>query len=218
MDGRERFDIHLRRETEADHAAVEALTRQAFWNVHRPGCDEHYLVHVMRAHADFRPDLDFVAEVGGRVVGHIAYTRSRLAAEDGAVLETLTFGPLSVLREFQRRGVGKALIAHTMALAATEGCPAVVIFGNPTDYASSGFQGCAPHRVGLEGGRYPTALLVRVLRPGALAGHAWTFHESAVYHVDPQAAETYDARFPPLEKGYRSSQEVFAILSRSFVE
>jgi putative acetyltransferase len=211
-------EIRLRLETEADHGAVEDLTRQAFWNQHRPGCDEHYLVHVLRGHPDFRADLDFVAMVAGRIAGNILYTRSRLVAADGAALETLTFGPLSVLPELQRKGVGKALMAHTLALADAEGCPAVVIFGNPVNYVSSGFVGCKSHGVSVEGGRHPAALLVRAPRPEVLAGRSWTFRESAAYQVDPAAAKAYDARFPPLAKQHRSSQEVFQILSRAFVE
>lgn len=211
-------DLLLRPEAEADHAAVEALTRAAFWNVHRPGCDEHFLVHVMRGHPDYRPDLSAVAELGGRIAGHIMYSRSRLVAADGTALDTLTFGPLSVSPELQRRGIGKALIAHTVARAAAEGCPAIVIFGNPANYVGSGFRACIAHGVGVEGGRHPTALLVRALRPEALAGRAWTFHGSPAFLLDPRAAEAFDARFPPLEKGWRSSQEEFAILCRSFME
>lgn len=210
--------ITLRPATDADHAAVVELTRRAFWNVHRPGCDEHYLVHVLRGHPDCRADLSWVAEVGGRIAGHILYTRSRLVADDGEVLDTLTFGPLSVLPELQRRGVGKALMAHTIALAAAEGCPAIVIFANPGNYVGSGFRGCKAHRVGIPGGRHPAALLVRALRPAALAGRAWTFHDSAAFQLDPREAAAFDAKFPPLEKSWRASQEEFEILSHSFVE
>ncbi|HYD40383.1 MAG TPA: N-acetyltransferase [Anaeromyxobacter sp.] len=213
-----KLDVELRPETEADHAAIVELTRRAFWNVHRPGCDEHYLVHVLRGHPDCRADLNRVAEVGGRVAGHILYTRSRLVADDGAVLDTLTFGPLSVLPELQRRGIGKALMAHTIALAEADGCPAIVIFGNPANYVGSGFRGCKAYRVGIPGGRHPAALLVRALKPAALEGRAWTFHGSPAYELDPRAAEAFDARFPPLEKGWRPSQEEFEILSHSFVE
>jgi len=218
MDGKNELGIQLRVETTADHAAVEHLTRLAFWNVHRPGCDEHYLVHVLRGHPDFRADLSVVAEAGGRIAGHILYMRSRLVAADGAVLDTLTFGPLSVLPELQRRGIGKALMANTMALAEAEGCPAIVIFGNPANYVSSGFRGCKAHGVAVEGGRHPAALLVRALRPEALAGRAWTFRESPAYQLDPRAAEAFDASFPPLMKAWRASQEEFEILSHAFVE
>lgn len=211
-------DLRLRLETQADHRAVEELTRLAFWNQYRPGCDEHYLVHVLRSHPDFRPDLDFVAEVGGRLVGNIVYTRSRLVAENGEEVATLTFGPLSVSPALQRRGVGKALMARTMAMAEAEGCPAIVIFGNPGNYVGSGFRGCKTYGVGIEGGKHPAALLVRAFKPELLAGRSWTFRDSQAYQIDARTAEEYDASFPRMEKSHQPSQELFDILSHSFVE
>lgn len=218
MSSNDEFWVRLRPESEADHEAVERLTRLAFWNLYRPGCDEHFLVHVLRRHPDCRSDLNTVAETDGRVIGHILYMRSQLVAMDDVVLDTLTFGPLSVLPEFQRRGVGKALLAHTIDRAKAEGCPAIVIFGNPGNYVSSGFRGCKAYGVGVEGGRHPTALLVHALRPEALAGRTWTFCENPAYQLDRAEAEAFDLRFPPLERAWRSSQEEYEILSHSFVE
>ena len=100
----------LRPETEKDYRAVEEMTREAFWNVYKPGADEHYLVHAMRSHPDFIPALAFVAELDGRIVGNIMYTKAWLEDEAGNRKEILTFGPLCVAREYQRRKVGKSLI------------------------------------------------------------------------------------------------------------
>jgi putative acetyltransferase len=210
-------DLRLRLERPEDHAEVESLTRLAFWNQHIPGCDEHYLVHVLRECPDFRADLDYVATLGDRIVGNIMYTRARLVSAQGEELSILSFGPLSVLPELQRRGVGKALMAHTLSLVQAEGCPAVAIFGNPSNYVSSGFVGCSSLNVGLEPGLFPTALLVRAFKPELLAGRFWSFHESPAYQLDREAAAAFEARFPPLEKTWRPSQEAFSILSRSFV-
>ena len=55
--------IRIRKEEEKDYERVEKITRQAFWNLYAPGCVEHYLVHVMRSHKDFVPELDLVIEV-----------------------------------------------------------------------------------------------------------------------------------------------------------
>jgi predicted N-acetyltransferase YhbS len=212
-----RLDIRLRLERDEDHAEVEELTRLAFWNQHVPGCDEHYLAHVLRSSPDFRSDLDFVATIGNRIVGNIMYTCALLVSSEGEELPILSFGPLSVRPEFQRRGVGKALLTHTLALAESEGCPAVAIYGNPSNYVSSGFVCCANVNVGLEPGVFPSALLVRAFKPELLAGRFWSFRPSPAYEVDSEAANEFETRFPPLEKGWRPSQEEFSILSRSFV-
>ena len=100
------MSITFRCETEADHYAVENLTREAFWNVYRPGCTEHYVLHKYRSSSDFIPGLDIVMEIDGRLIGHIMYVRSEIATGSGA-LPIVTFGPVSVAPEFNRRGYGK---------------------------------------------------------------------------------------------------------------
>ena len=95
----------IRRETEKDYRAVEELTREAFWNVYKPGADEHYFVHQMRSHPDFLPELAFVAEADGRIVGSIMYTKAWLEDEAGKRKEILSFGPLCVAVELATRGI-----------------------------------------------------------------------------------------------------------------
>lgn len=73
----------IRNERPEDFRAVEELTKKAFWNVNVPGCSEHYLVHILRSHADFVSELDFVAEFDGKKIANIMFTRSRLRGEDG---------------------------------------------------------------------------------------------------------------------------------------
>ena len=113
--------LHIRNEIPGDYAAVEDLTRKAFYNLYMPGCIEHYLVHIMRTHEDFLPELAFVAELDGRIVGNIMYTRATLTDSDGVVKGALTFGPVSVLPDCQRQGYGKALMEHFFQRAAELG-------------------------------------------------------------------------------------------------
>lgn len=105
-------DYSIRNERTEDLREVEELTRKAFWNVNVPGCCEHYLVHVMRHHPDFIPELDFVLEKGDRVIGNIMYAKAKLVDMDNNEKQILTFGPLSILPEFQRKGYGKALLEY----------------------------------------------------------------------------------------------------------
>lgn len=102
--------IKIRNEMESDYKAVEDITRKAFYNMYVPGCSEHYLVHIMRGHEDFIPELDFVLELDDRVIGNIMYTKARLVDEAGEEKEILTFGPVSVAPEYQRMGYGKMLL------------------------------------------------------------------------------------------------------------
>ena len=132
--------LNIRNEKEADRKIVEDITRKAFYNVYVPGCMEHYLVHIMRDHGDFIPELDFVIEHDGQIVGNIMYTKAKLTDENGTEKEILTFGPVSILPECQRKGYGKMLIEHSLNRAAELGYEAVVIFGSPSNYVSSGFK------------------------------------------------------------------------------
>ena len=210
--------MKIRNEEPRDWAAVEDLTRRAFYNLYIPGCVEHYLVHVMRGHEDFIPELDFVLEEEGRIVGNIMYTKAKLVDGEGREKGILTFGPVSVEPALQRRGYGKLLMEHSFARAAELGYDAVVIFGAPGNYVSRGFRSCKKFRVSVEGGRYPAAMLVKELVPGALEGRSWTYYDSPVMAVSPEEALGYDDALPPMERRHQPSQEEFYILSHSFVE
>lgn len=210
--------LQIRNEEERDYKAVEDLTRRAFYNVHRPGCTEHYLVHIMRQHRDFLSELDFVMELDGRVMGNIMYTRAALVDESGGEKEILTFGPVSIAPEYQRQGFGKRLMEHSFARALELGYEAVVIFGSPSNYVSRGFQSCRKLRVCVEGGKYPAAMLVKELRPGALEGKAWVYHESPVMEIREEDALAFDDALEKLEKKHLPSQEEFYIMSHAFLE
>ena len=182
----------IRNETEMDYAAVENLTRKAFYNVYAPGCMEHYLVRVMRGHEDFIPELDFVAELDGKIVGNIMYTKARLTDEAGTEKTVLTFGPLSVLPEYQRKGYGKLLMEHSFVRAAELSYDVIVILGSPSNYVSSGFKSCRKYNVCTEDGRFPAAMLVKELNPGALDGRRWIYRESPAMDIDAKEAQRYD--------------------------
>lgn len=210
--------LTIRNENRADRQAVEAVTRRAFYNMYAPGCTEHYLVRVMRDHPDFIPELDFVAELDGQVIGNVMYTKATLTDQAGAVKDILTFGPVSVAPEHQRKGYGKQLLERSFRRAEELGWDVIVIFGSPANYVSRGFKSCRKFNVCLEGGRFPSAMLVKELREGALADRKWTYRDSPVMSVDEEAARRYDDTLEPMTREYRPSQEEFYIMSRSSVE
>ena len=125
--------ITIRNEEEKDRAEVEDVIRKAFWNLYIPGCNEHYLAHIMRSHPDFLPELDFVIELDGKIIGSIMYTRNKLIEENGNEKNILTFGPVCILPEHQRRGYGKQLLEHSFERAAAAGYDVIVIFGGNAD-------------------------------------------------------------------------------------
>ena len=208
----------IRNEVKRDYQAVEELTRRAFYNLYVPGCVEHYLVHIMREHEDFIQELDFVLEEDGRIIGNIMYTKAKLVDETGREKKILTFGPVCVEPDLQRQGYGKQLMEHSFTKAVELGYDAIVIFGSPANYVSRGFQSCQKFQVHVEGGKYPAAMLVKELVPGALDGREWTYRDSPVMAVSEEEALAYDATLPPMEKRWQPSQEEFYIMSHSFVD
>ena len=149
------MNITIRREDEKDYRVVEEITREAFWNLNFPGCDEHYLVHILRDHPDFIPEMDFVAVVDNKVAGNIMYTKSYVADEDNNRLDTLTFGPLCVLPGYQRQGIGTALINHTREIAVNNNSKAIIILGHPHNYCKHGFKNSIDYGISNSEGRYP---------------------------------------------------------------
>ena len=210
-------DCIIRRERPEDYRAVEELTREAFWNVYKPGCDEHYFTHTMRSHEDFIPELALVMEKDGEIIANVMYTRAWLRDESGAEKTILSFGPFCVHPKYQRKGYGKALLEYSFERAAELGYATVVIFGNPGNYVARGLISCKKMNVSLEGGVYPCALLVKELVPGALGGKAWIYRASTAADCceDIEAVAAFDATFPPKEQAWAPSQEEFYIYCHS---
>jgi predicted N-acetyltransferase YhbS len=213
-------ELTIRLERKKDYRKVEELTREAFWNVYKPGADEHYYVHMMREHPDFIPLLDYVLELDGRIVGSIMYTKARLEDKHGERKEIISLGPLCVAPEFQRKKLGKLLIEHSFDTARAMGYDVNINFGNPGNYVSRGFVSCRKKNVSyMVKGNFPTALLVCELVPGALDGRSWMYVPSTAADCceDTAAVEAFDRTFPPKEKAWRPSQEEFYIYSHSSV-
>ena len=212
-------NVFIRNETPADYDVVEKMTRAAFYNLYVPGCNEHYLVRTMRPHPDFVPELDFVLELDGKIIGNIMYTKTRLIDDAGAEKNILTFGPVCIAPEYQRMGYGKKLMEFSFARAVEMGYDVIVIFGNPNNYVSRGFISCKKRNISLSDGVCPSAMMVKELKPGALDGRHWVYRQSTVFDdLDEAAAERYDDTLEPMEKKFQPSQEEFYISVHSIVQ
>ena len=213
-------NIIVRPERKSDYRAVENMTREAFWNVYKPGADEHYFVHTMRSHPDFIPELAFVLELNGEIIGNIMYTKAWLEDECGNRKEIISFGPLCISPKYQRQKLGKILIEHSFNVARGMGYDVNINFGNPGNYVSRGFVSCKKKNVSfVREGNHPTALLVCELVPGALDGHKWMYVPSSAADCcdDVEAVAAFDATFPEKEKKWMPSQEEFYIYRHSSV-
>lgn len=196
-------NLIIRIETPADYAAAENLTREAFWNVYRPGCTEHYILHRFRGRPEFVPELSLVMELDGRLVGHVMYARSEIRSGDGRVIPVMTFGPISIAPEVQRQGYGTVLLRESMRRAELLGAGAIAIEGNIGFYGKSGFVTASTRGIHYaaepQDAEVPYFLICE-LKPGFLAGVTGTYQDPEGYSADEAEAERFDAQFPPREK------------------
>ena len=107
-------DFIIRPEQPEDRRAVETLIRESFWNVYRPGCSEHYVIHVLRDDPAFVRELDFVMEQGGRLIGQNMFMKTTIEADDGRIIPVLTMGPICITPELKRKGYGKQLLDYSL--------------------------------------------------------------------------------------------------------
>ncbi len=196
-------NIVIRRETEADYEKVENLVREAFWNVYRPGCYEHYVIHALRNDPAFVKDLSFVMELDGTLIGQNMFMRTMIERDGGGVIPVLTMGPIGIHPDYKRKGFGKRLLDYSLEAAGALGFGAVLFEGNILFYGKSGFDysrnfGIRYHD--LEEGADDSFFLCRELIPGYLTGVTGVYQTPKGYYVDPKDVDAFDERFPQKEK------------------
>lgn len=188
----------IRLETPNDYEEVERLTYAAFKNMQgrQAGeCDEHLLIHKMRFVPAFIPELSFVYELDGNIVGHIAYTKSKVIGKDGKQHEVATFGPLSVLPQHQKRGIGGALIKHTLQRARELGFKAVLITGHPDYYPKFGFVNAEKYKITMPDGSNIDAFMALELCDGALNGISGKWIYDSVFEIDRAELAKFNKKF-----------------------
>ena len=193
------INVLLRLEDEKDYNQVENLTREAFWNIHKPGCDEHLLVHNIRNTKEFIKDLDYVAVFNDEIVGNIVYAKAKII-DKNKEYNILTFGPVSVLPKYQKRGIGKKLINHTITKSKEMGFNAIIIYGNPKYYEKFGFKNSKEYRITDMAGNYNDALMALELYPSSLENISGKFFEGEAYKIDKKELEIFEKNFPHKEK------------------
>ncbi len=196
-------DCTIRLEKREDHRAVENLVREAFWDVYRPGCSEHYVIHVLRDDPAFVKELDFVMEQDGKLIGQNMFMKTIIEADDGRKIPVLTMGPIGIIPELKRKGYGKAILDYSLEKASEMGFGAVLFEGNIGFYGRSGF-GYA-REFGIRYHDLPedadsSFFLCKELIPGYLDGITGVYQTPPGYYVKDEDVEVFDRGFPPKEK------------------
>ena len=196
-------DCIIRLEKQEEYRDVEYLVRESFWNVYRPGCSEHYVIHVLREDPAFVKELDLVMERGGKLIGQNMFMKTIINADDGRVIQVLTMGPIGIVPELKRQGYGKMLLDHSLEQAAAMGFGAVLFEGNIGFYGKSGFNYARDFGIryhDLPEGADDSFFLCKELIPGYLRGVTGVYQTPAGYYVDDKDVEEFDKAFPHKEK------------------
>ena len=196
-------DFSIRLERKEEYREVEALIRESFWNVYRPGCSEHYVIHVLRNDPAFVKELDFVMEKDGRIIGQNMFMRTVIESDDGRDIPVLTMGPICIAPDLKRKGYGKRLLDYSLKKAADMGFGAVLFEGNIGFYGKSGFRyssefGIRYHDLPEDADQ--SFFLCKELVPGYLDGVTGVYQTPKGYYVDELLVEEFDKGFPTKEK------------------
>lgn len=196
-------DCIIRLERNDEHREIENLVRESFWNVYRPGCLEHYVLHTLRDDEAFVPELDFVMEKDGRPIGQNVFVKAKIQSDDGREIPIITMGPICITPELKRKGYGKILLDYSLEKAAELGFGAVCFEGNIDFYSKSGFTFASKFGIryhGLPEDADSSFFVCRELIPGYLDGITGEYATPQGYFVDEAAAEEFDKAFPHKEK------------------
>ncbi len=198
-----RNDVIIRLEKQEEFRGVEHLVREAFWNVYRPGCSEHYVLHTLRNDPAFVKELDFVMELDGELIGQNMFMRTVIESDDGRVIPVLTMGPICIAPDWKRKGYGKRLLDDSLEKAVKLGFGAVLFEGNIGFYGNSGFDyaerfGIRYHD--LPEGEDASFFLCKELIPGYLDSVTGVYQTPEGYYVKDSEVEEFDKEFPPKEK------------------
>ena len=196
-------DCIIRLEKTEEHSETEALVREAFWNVYRPGCLEHYVLNQLRNDKAFVPELNFVMEKDGRLIGQNMFMRAAIKADDGSDLPIMTMGPICISPELQGQGYGKILLNYSLEKAAELGCGALCFEGNINFYGKSGFTYASEFGIryhGLPEGADASFFLCKELKKGYLDGISGEYTPPKGYFVSEAEVEEFHKQFPPKEQ------------------
>ena len=195
--------ITIRLEKKEEYREVENLIRESFWNVYKPGCSEHYVIHILRNDPAFVKELDFVMEIDGKLIGQNMFMRTIIESDDGRTIPVLTMGPICVTPELKRKGYGKILLDYSLEKATALGYGAVLFEGNIDFYGKSGFDYASNFGIryhDLPEDADDSFFLCKELIPGYLEGITGVYQTPQGYYVDDSDVETFDKDFPPKKK------------------
>lgn len=199
--------MNIRLEERTDFKEVEILIREAFWNVYRPGCYEHYIIHNLRHDPSFVKKLDYVAEMDGKIVAHIAYSSNGIYDDEEKIGDVVTLGPVSVHPDYQKQGIGSKLIRYTLDKAQEMGLSCVFVIGDENYYSRFGFVDASQYGIQFNDITEDTPFfMVKSFDEEKVKSLKGIYMDNELFRVDKKELDKFDENFPPKQKEKREGQ------------
>lgn len=200
--------LNIRLEETKDYFEVENLTREAFWNIYRPGCFEHLVINNLRNDESFVKELDYIIEKDNQIIANIVYVNGTLKQSNGFQRKVLTFGPVSVLPKYQKQGYGEKLINYTINKAKLLGYDAIIITGNPDYYQKYGFVSASKYEIYYEGMEKEETpfFMIKILDENKVKELKGIYSDPKCYNIDELKLLEFDKLFPKKQKEKRENQ------------
>jgi predicted N-acetyltransferase YhbS len=194
------MNVLIHRTSESDFSRTEYITRESFWNLYKPGCVEHLILHNLRKSKSYIPELDLVAVSGNEIIGHIISTKAKVVDSQNIEHEVLCVGPLSVLTEFQKKRIGSKLMSNSITKARESGFSGMILFGNPDYYHRFGFRNAAEYGITTKDSQNFEPFMALKLQTDGLADVKGRFFEDDAFEIQDDALIEFEKKFPFKEK------------------
>jgi predicted N-acetyltransferase YhbS len=200
------MQVTIRNTTEPEYQKTESLTRESFWDIYKPGCDEHLVLHKIRNSKCFIKELDFIAIYKNEIVGHLICTKAKVISASNVDHEVLCLGPISVLPEFQKKGIGSRLMIQSITVAKESGYSGMILFGNPDYYHRFGFTNAIKYGITTKDGRNFEPFMALELTDNGLKDIKGRFVEDGAYEINSEELSEFEKRFPFRQKHITATQ------------
>ena len=194
------MEILIQRATQKDFRSTENITRETFWNLYKPGCNEHLVLNKLRNSKSYISELDLVAVFENEIIGHIISTKAKVVDSLNNEHEILCTGPIAVLPNFQKNGIGSKLINESIKVAKELGYLGMILFGNPEYYHRFGFVNAEKYSITTKDNQNFEPFMALEIQEKGLTNVNGKFFEDESFSIEETELNEFEKQFPFKEK------------------
>lgn len=198
--------INIRKTEKSEYYQTEFLTRETFWNLYKPGCNEHLILNKLRKSSAYIKELDLSAVHENEPIGHVISSKAKIVDTNQKEHEILCLGPLTVMPGFQNKGIGSMLLNESMRVARQLCYRGIILFGNPAYYQRFGFVNAKKYGIATKDDQNFEAFMALEMNENSLLGVNGRFLEDPSFLVEETELMEFEKLFPFKEKQITETQ------------